>query len=191
MTTREKCEHETLKTGRRMKQVANEVFRYSAQVCAKCGAEYWNQDLEKEFGIWLSKQKADKFKVQKVKVSAAVYKTFSDYSLHVGKGDVSFVLRAALNVFMQKIANSRSAEVAETIEHLYAAEKGSGFLEKGVKEKAFRLNGRLYVDLESFARLADMSMAQAAAEILGRVAVALKKHSEMVRHELEYVLRAS
>ena len=30
-------------------------------------------------------------------------------------------------------------------------EQGGDFLAKGIKERAFRLNGRLYVDLESFA----------------------------------------
>jgi len=81
--------------------------------------------------------------------------------------------------------------MVEAIEELHAKEKGTGFLEKGVKERAFRLNGRLYVDLESFARLAEASMAHAASEILARVAVALKRHTETVKNELEYVLRAS
>ncbi len=99
------CDHSTKKKEKRTKTVAHEVFKYTAHVCAKCGAEFWNLDLEREFGTWLAKQKADKFKVQKVKISDGVYKCFSDESLYIGKGDVSLVLRAALNVYLQRIVS--------------------------------------------------------------------------------------
>ena len=166
------CDHTQKKKAKRIKTVANEVFRYTADICANCGAEFWNLKLEKQFGVWLSKQKADKFKVQKVKISDGVYKCFSDESLFIGKGDVSLVLRAALNVYLQRIASGDgSGEIIDKMEQLYALEKDTAFLTKGVQERSFRLNGRLFVDLETFSRIAGLSMAQAASEILARVAL--------------------
>ena len=171
------CDHKQKKKAKRIKKVANEVFRYAADICTNCGAEFWNLELEKLFGIWLSKQKADKFKVQKVKISDGVYKCFADESLFIGKGDVSLVLRAVLNVYLQRIASGDgSAAIMDKIEQLYAQERDTAFLNRGVKERAFRLNGRLYVDLEAFSRIAGLSMAQGASEILARMAVALKGH---------------
>lgn len=161
------CDHTQKKMAKRIKKVANEAFRYTADVCANCGAEFWNLELEKLFGVWLS-QKADKFKVQKVKISDGVYKCFADESLFIGKGDVSLVLRAALNVYLASGDGS-----AEIMEQLYALEKDTAFLTGGVKERSFRLNGRLFVDLEAFSRIAGLSMAQGASEILARMAVAL------------------
>ena len=162
------CDHKQKKKAKRIKKVANEVFRYAADICTNCGAEFWNLELEKLFGIWLSKQKADKFKVQKVKISDGVYKCFA------AQGDVSLVLRAVLNAYMQHGS-------AGIMEQLYALEKDTAFLTKGVEERSFRLNGRLFVDLEAFSRIAGLSMAQAASEILARMAVALKGHTEKVK----------
>ena len=167
------CDHTQKKKAKRIRKVANEAFRYTADICTNCSAEFWNFELEKLFGVWLSKQKADKFKVQKVKISDGVYKCFADESLFIGKGDVSLVLRAVLNVYLQRIA---SAAIMDKIEQLYAQEKDTAFLTKEVKERSFRLNGRLYVDLEAFSRIAGLSMAQGASEILARMAVALKGH---------------
>ena len=186
------CDHTQKKKVKRIKKVANEAFRYPADICTNCGAEFWNLELEKQFGVWLSKQKADKFKLQKVKISDGVYKCFADESLFIGKGDVSLVLRAVLNVYLQRIASGDgSSEIMDKIEQLYAQEKDTTFLSKGVKERSFRLNGRLYVDLEAFSRIGGLSMAQGASEILARMAVALKRHTGKVKSELDYVLRAS
>ena len=161
------CDHTQKKKAKRIKKVANEAFRYTADVCTNCGAEFWNLELEKQFGVWLSKQKA----VQKVKISDGVYKCFADESLFIGKGDVSLVLRAALNVYLA--SGDGSGEIMDKIEQLYALEKDTAILTKGGKERSFRLNGRLCVDLEAFSRIAGLSMAQGASEILARMAVAL------------------
>lgn len=178
------CEHLKLESIQAQKNIAGLDFNYETSRCIECGGVLWSQENEQKFQAWLGEkrhQNPEKFVIQKVALPSALV-AFAAELAERNHSTESAVYQACLSLYFILGAGRKSL-----MEKIDAIETGFDGMRV---QKKFRVSPKLFVKINSNARLFDLGMNEVASWVIERVLWAAKCDIEQTLIELEYVLAA-
>ena len=178
------CEHTKTEATKTTKDVAGLSFNYKAKRCVQCGSVLWSQDTETQFQAWLGEQRKknpEKFVIQKVALPSSLIDFATELALKNHSTESAVYQACSSLYFVLGAARTSLAQKIEAIEPKF---------EGPLIQKKFRVSPKLFVKINSNARLFDLGMNEVASWVIVRVLWAANCDLEQTRIELEYVLAA-
>jgi hypothetical protein len=178
------CGHTKTEVTQASKDIAGLIFNYETKRCVKCGSVLWSQNTEAEFQGWLGEQRQnhpDKFVIQKVGLPNSLVAFAADLALK-NHSTESAVYQACLSLYF--VLGAARISLAQSIDAIEPGFEGTRV------QKKFRVSPKLFVKINSNARLFDLDMNEVASWVIERVLWAVSRDIEQTRAELEYVLAA-
>jgi hypothetical protein len=178
------CEHLKTEATQASKDIAGLTFNYSTARCKECGAVLWSQETEKKFHTWLGEQRQknpEPFVIQKVSIPANLV-AFANELATRNHSTESAVYQACLSLYF--VLGASKSSLVKKIDAIGAESAVSKI------QKKLKVSPRLFVKINSNARLFDLEINEMASWVIERVLWAAKCNVEQTLIELEYVLAA-
>jgi hypothetical protein len=178
------CNHVKTESTKATKDIAGLTFNYDTKQCVQCGSILWSEETEKQFQAWLGEKRRknpNKFVIQKVSLPSVLVDFANELALK-NQSTESAVYQACLSLYFVLGASRPSLiEKIDALEHKF---------EGPIVQKKFRVSPKLFVKVNSNARLFDLSMNEVASWVIERILFAAMCDMEQTRNELEYALAA-
>lgn len=166
----ETCNHKTVKAGMVTKEFLGELFKTKGLACSDCGAELWDDKIQRQFDAWLIRlhaTKRDKFTVQfslTDKASVCLKKLVEKFP---GSTE-TMILRALTAIYLDRVATDPSNST-----HIERITQGDVFqdLASGPRKNRCKVTFKplAMLDLQSFARIVEVSPSKLIEEAILRV----------------------
>lgn len=176
------CEHIKTKVTQATKNIGRLTFDYEARCCIECGNALWSQDTEEKFHTWLGEQRRvnpDKFVIQKVALSSSLVAFANELALR-NHSTENAVYQTCLSLYF--VLGAFRKPLMETIDAIVPRFEGPRV------PKQFQISPKIFVKINSNARLFDLDMNEVASWVIERVLWAAKCDIEETLIELEYAL---
>ena len=193
------CEHENSSPKKISKDYFGEKFEVRAQVCSACGAELWDQTIQKKFSDWLSKLdrgNRDRFIIQ-FSLSKNTLQCLDRLIGEFPGSDRAKVLRAMVMFFVERVAPRQ--EWADLVEKIVDREVYQDLLKGGREFVKVHFTPFAMIDLDSWAKLAGMKPRELAESAAMRIfafyiendPVMHRFWEENIRPEISLILKAA
>jgi hypothetical protein len=177
---KKECNHKTYVLKSHSKMFEGEEFKYKAKTCNDCGAEAWDDKLEKNYSNWLMdlhKNKRHIFQVQ-YSISKYVQDCISKLLERFPHVEESLLIRALVMVYLNVVENRE--EILKKVEACIDSDDYK-ILTKGSKvNKKVQFNPKGFNEILSHSNLFEIKPKSLIEEILKRMIIlSIKEDKKM------------